>query len=99
PLSRPPDRLLTGHDAPVWAVAFSPDGKTLASGSERGTVLLSDGETFERRVALRGGAVQVRCLSFSRDGELLAVAAYAADTLVWDLPRLRRRLAEMGLDW
>jgi WD40 repeat protein len=99
PLNRPPDRLLAGHDAPVWAVAFSPDGKTLASGSEQGTVLLHDGETFERQVALRGGAIQVRGLSFSRDGRRLAVAAYQADTLVWDLVRLRGRLAEMGLDW
>jgi WD40 repeat protein len=99
PLSRPPERRLTEHDARVWAVAFSPDGKTLASGSEQGTVVLFDGETFERRVALRGAVVQVRGLSFSRDGELLAVAAFTADTLVWNLPRLRHRLAEMGLDW
>jgi WD domain, G-beta repeat len=31
---------LTGHDDAVWSVAFSPDGKTLASGSLDHTVLL-----------------------------------------------------------
>ena len=33
-------RTLTGHTAEVTDVTFSPDGKSLASGSEDGTVLL-----------------------------------------------------------
>jgi WD40 repeat protein len=33
---------LTGHAGPVTALVFSPDGKTLASGSQDGTVLLWD---------------------------------------------------------
>ncbi len=34
--------LLTGHTRPVNSVVFSPDGKTLASGSWDGTILLWD---------------------------------------------------------
>ena len=34
--------LLTGHASIVRAVAFSPDGNTLASGSLDGTILLWD---------------------------------------------------------
>ena len=32
----------TGHTAGVWGVSFSPDGKTLASGSADSTILLWD---------------------------------------------------------
>jgi WD40 repeat protein len=80
-------------------VAFSADGRYLASGSDRGTVILWDGTTFARIVPLRGSTTQVLSLSFSRDGRFLAGGAYQGPTIVWDLPRLRRRLAEMHLDW
>jgi WD40 repeat protein len=94
PLPAAPHRLLAGHNAPVYSVAFHPDGRWLASGSEQGVITLWNGSTFERIVRLRGGAGRVNSLRFSADGELLATPS-----IVWDLPRLRGSLAEMGLDW
>ena len=35
-------KTLTGHARPIYSVSFSPDGKTLASGSSDGTLLLWD---------------------------------------------------------
>ena len=32
--------LLTGHTSPVKSMVFSPDGETLATGSEDGTIIL-----------------------------------------------------------
>jgi WD40 repeat protein len=46
---------------------------------------------------LRGGTGQIRGISFSRDGQLLAGASYYHPTIVWDLVGLSRSLREMGL--
>jgi WD40 repeat protein len=93
-----PSRQLTGHHTRVWAVTYSPDGRWLASGSEHG-VMLSDSDNGARLATLRGPDGQVRSLSFSADGELLAAASYMRPAVVWNLPAIRKTLAEMGLDW
>jgi WD40 repeat protein len=94
-----PDRVLQGHNTLVHSVAFHPSGRWLASGSEQGAIIFWDGETFQRIVRLKAGTGQIRGVRFSDDGELLATWAYMAPTVVWDLPRLRRSLGELGLDW
>jgi eukaryotic-like serine/threonine-protein kinase len=94
-----PSRFLEGHTAGVWALAFSSDGKYLASGSDRGVTILWDGRTFSRVTTLRGGTGQIRSLSFSRDSQLLAGGAYVRPTIVWDLQSVRATLKVLKLDW
>jgi WD40 repeat protein/serine/threonine protein kinase len=94
-----PDRLLSGHKTPVGAVAFSTQGRYLATGSDPGVIVLWDGDSFERVVTLRGDTGQIRGLSFSRDDNLLAGAAYVSQGVVWNLSALRRTLRRMDLDW
>ncbi len=43
--------IFTGHTSHVNAVAFSPNGQTLASGSSDGTILLWDAEFLQSKVA------------------------------------------------
>jgi WD40 repeat protein len=57
--------------APIWSLAFSPDGKTLAAGSYQ-TVQLWDVESRMPARKLAGHAGPVRCLAWSRDGAQLA---------------------------
>jgi WD40 repeat protein len=52
----------------VLALAFSPDGKTLASGDTDGTVLVWDLHTKKVREHFKGHARAVTCLAFSPAG-------------------------------
>src|SRR5262245_35252426 len=57
--------ILKGHDAIVYSVAFSPDGKTLASGSGDKTVRLWDAQTGQELATLYGHDEYVRSVAFS----------------------------------
>ncbi len=74
-----------GHVLPVFAVAFSPDGKTLASGSEDHTIRLWDLATSKEIHPLEGHQGAVRSVAFSPDRKLLATAGGDHIVRVWDV--------------
>src|SRR6476659_3527098 len=65
---------LQGHTNPVVSVAYSPDGKTLASASYDGTLKLWDVTTGKERATLKGHTGCVGSVAFSPDGKTLASA-------------------------
>jgi WD40 repeat protein len=65
-------RFLAGHSALVMAVAFSPDGSRLATGSCDRDVRLWDPATGRALQILSGHSVQVNSVAFSPDGRTLA---------------------------
>jgi len=64
--------ILGGHSNIVWGVAFSPDGKLLASVSSDGTAQVYDWRTGDVEKILNFPA-QVVSVGFSPDGQALAV--------------------------
>ncbi|MGW0435459.1 WD40 domain-containing protein [Micromonospora sp. NPDC003197] len=80
-----PDRTLTGHTDVVTSVAFSLDGKTLATGSRDMTVRLWDVATGKSAAALTGHTESVESVAFSPDGKILASGSGDKTVRLWDV--------------
>jgi WD40 repeat protein len=63
---------------PYVAVAFSPDGTTIAAANENRTMCLIDPQARQRRFLLEGQPGTPSSIAFSPDGKLLASAASSA---------------------
>jgi WD40 repeat protein len=87
--ARPGISVLTGHTSPVLSVAFSPDGKTLASGQFYGSVQVWDvttgrptGHPLNGHLGPLNSAYSV---AFSPDGKTLASGNDYGTVLLWDV--------------
>ncbi|KAN0087272.1 WD40-repeat-containing domain protein [Elaphomyces granulatus] len=72
------------HSSPVIAVAFSPDGRLLASGSRDNTIRLWDTVIGTERRTLEGHSSWVQAVAFSPDGRLLASGSRDTTIRLWD---------------
>ncbi|MHC1763949.1 MAG: protein kinase [Verrucomicrobiia bacterium] len=79
--------IAAGHDDGVTAIAISPDGAMLVSGtgSEGSTIRVWDAATGAPVKSLEGHTGWVEHLAFSRYGRLLASAAADQSLRLWDL--------------
>ncbi|MAF12431.1 hypothetical protein CMK11_18450, partial [Candidatus Poribacteria bacterium] len=81
------DELIRREDSPSYwtrALAWSADGRYIASGDERGDIALWDANSVDELDRIHGHQV-VQSLAFSDDGERIAVGLWDSSVELWDV--------------
>ena len=85
-----PRFILNEHNDEIWAIAFSPNGEKLASGSADGILKLSyiTTSTSKRESSILladGSRSAIKVITFSPDGQILAVGRKDGTIAIWDV--------------
>ncbi|HTX44704.1 MAG TPA: hypothetical protein VMD48_00310 [Solirubrobacteraceae bacterium] len=86
--TEPMERIFTASSSAVTTVAFSPNGKLLASGNAGGAVVLTDEASGKTLFTLPGTSL-INQVTFSPGGTTLASATQRGTVVMWDLATRR----------
>jgi predicted NACHT family NTPase len=81
------ERFQLQHELGVRALAFSPDGKTLATGCSDQGIHLWDAATGKELVVLQGRHGPVSSVAFSPDGKIIASSGDLTGIHLWDVAK------------
>jgi WD40 repeat protein len=76
---------ITGHEDAVLSVAFSPDGKTIVSGSSDQTVRVWDAATGVEQHKITGHEGSVTSVTFSPNGKTIVSQDMFNTSYIWDV--------------
>jgi WD40 repeat protein len=86
-----PIRTLEGHRHFVVSVAYSPDGKLIATGSIDRSTRVWDAATGKQLVVLNFSKMLPRSLRFSADGKTLVAGYETGSVVLWDVATWTKR--------
>lgn len=87
---------LEGHKAIIDAVAFSPDGKHIATASSDSTAQIWEAETGKALATLRGHVDYVISVGFSPDGKQVVTASNDSTARIWEVETGKELLTLRG---
>jgi WD40 repeat protein len=90
-------RSMRGHNAPILRIAYSPDGKWLASSDDDGVVKIWEAATGRELRALEKQPDWAQGLDWSPDGTRLAIGRYDGTVGIYDAAT-GRRVSSLPLD-
>jgi len=77
----------------VCGMTLSPDGRTIATGHDDGSVKIWDSETITEQAQLRGHTHPIWAVAFSPDGKTLATGSDDYTLRLWDLASGKQKAA------
>jgi WD40 repeat protein len=96
-------RRISGNTTNIYATAFSPDSRMLASVGDAAVVKLWDTATGRELATLKGHSQSVKAVAFSSDGKLLVSGSDDGSARLWDVnsgePLATLVMLNGGADW
>lgn len=77
--------IQTGHTDKVTTLAFSNDGRYLASAGKDNLIIIWDFNLGKQIKRLKGHTATINCMKFFNSGNMLATASDDGKVLIWDL--------------